>query len=94
MVVVKSVVVVTTLIAGTGRAVVVTVMTVGIVTTTAAATAGALLGTKPDREVVTVEPDTGAIVVTVSVTVVEEHITTEGDLSVLESEGVTALRLS
>ena len=91
MVVVKSVVV-TTLVAGTGRAVVVTVVTVGIVTTTAATAAD--LRSKPDREVVTIEPDTGAIVVAVSVTVVEEHITTEGDLSVLESEGVTGLRLS
>ena len=91
MVVVKSVVVVTTLVAGTGRAVVVTVVTVGVVTTTAATTG---LGTKPDREVVTIEPDTGAIVVAVAVSIVEEHITTEGDLSVLESEGVTGLRLS
>ena len=67
--VVKSVVV-TTLVAGPGRAVVVTVVTVGIVTTTMT-TAG--LRTKPDREVVTIKPDTGAIVVTVPVSIVEQN---------------------
>ena len=91
MVVVKSVVV-ATLVTGSCRAVVVAVMAVGIVTTTAATAAD--LRSKPDREVVTIEPDTGAIVVAVAVSIVEEHITTEGDLSVLESEGVTGLRLS
>ena len=68
--VVKSVVV-ATLVTGSCRAVVVTVVTVGVVTTTMTTAA---LGTKPDREVVTIEPDTGAIVVAVLVTVVEEDI--------------------
>ena len=88
--VVKSVVV-ATLITGSCRAVVVTVVPRAVVVPTV--TTGTNR-TEPDREVFATEVDTGAIVVAVSVSIVEEHITTEGDLSVLESEGVTALRLS
>ena len=70
--VVKSVVVVTTLIAGTGRAVVVTVVTVGI--PAAAVATAAALGLKPDRPAVSVPLNTGAIVMAVPVTVVEEDV--------------------
>ena len=75
MVVVKSVVVVTTLIAGTGRAVVVTVVTVGIpAAAVATTTLTAALGLKPDRPAVSVPVNTGSIVMAVAVTVVEEDV--------------------
>ena len=96
MVVVKSVVVVTPFVTCSCRAVVVAVMAVGIVVTTAAGWPG---WSEPDREAATTKLDTGAIVVAVSVSIVEEHSSTVG--VTIERVGTTievvedsALRLS